>query len=53
MTNAEIEFYMAKGRSERSKAFYAGFRAIKRALTGVAGRLRGGFAHLHQPKAFQ
>jgi hypothetical protein len=53
MTNAEIEFYMAKGRSERSKAFHAGFRAMRRALAGVAGRLRGGLAHLHQPKAFQ
>jgi hypothetical protein len=52
MTNAEIEFYMAKGRSERSKAFHAGFRALRQALRRATARLSGGYAYLHQPKAF-
>jgi hypothetical protein len=53
MTHAEIEFYMRKGRSERSKAFHAGFRALGQALRRATARLSGGFGHLHQPKAFQ
>ena len=53
MTHGEIEFYMRRGRTERSKAFHAGFRAIRRAAARVAGRLTGGFGFLHQPKAFQ
>jgi hypothetical protein len=53
MTNAEIEFYMRRGRTERSKAFHAGFRAIRQALRRATARLSGGFAYLNQPKAFQ
>jgi hypothetical protein len=53
MTHREIEFYMRKGRAERAKAFVGGFRALKQALARVANRISGGFAHLHQPKAFQ
>ena len=53
MTHAEIEFYMRRGRAERSKAFYAGFRAIKQAVKRAASRLSGAFAYLHQPKVFQ
>ena len=53
MTHAEIEFYMRRGRAERSKAFHAGFRAIKQAAARAVTRVAGGFAYLHQPKAFQ
>jgi len=53
MTHAEIEFYVRRGRAERSKAFYAGFRALRYALAGLAARLHAGFGHLHQPKAFR
>jgi len=53
MTQAEIDYYLRRGRVERSKAFHAGFRAFGRALARVGARLSGGLGYLHQPKAFQ
>ena len=53
MTNAEMEFYLRRGRAERSKAFHAGFRAIRQAVARAVTRVTGGFGFLHQPKAFQ
>ena len=53
MTESDLDYYLARGRRERAKAFTHGARWLASTLTRLARGLRAGLTLTQQPKVYQ